>query len=696
MSFTPGPVNIDQGTLDLLHQINDKDSLHGFYAFQQDTRTEPALQGDTIPGWGDHRQAHRQIATLSETHIFSSSLVNEARLGFNRIAISFDPAHPLDPTSVGLGDGLSGPVGIPQTTISDLNLVFGGPSAQPNARFDSLGVVSDTLTAVHGKHTLKIGGEGRRYLVSNLTGNIGTITTSTANFENDAATSFGIQPNNITDRIYSNAVAGFAQDNYKIRPNLTLEAGLRFEWNGTPVEGANRLTVFNPANVTLTQVGTNGLSRSGAYNQNFNWEPRAGFSWDLTGKGVTVLRGGYGYLVDQPISDVVSPLASNPPFSNAVSYSSNTAIPLSSLYASAKLSGVSLAWVNPKFSNAYVESYNLNPQQALPWGLVSMIGYYGSVGKHLLIFTNANQPLGASTTRPFNQLAADSPVAPGTSIASNINERNSIGHSSYNAMWSSLAKNLNNGLEFNMNFEWSKSLDINSLGSEGSLSLPDSNNPQLNYGLSDFDVRLHYSGTAIYNLPFKGNRAKSGYQLSTIVQYQTGNPINIVAGNETFNGLQGFARPTLLGTVKTSKQQMEGVTNVGFIEAPGGANFGGAICDNTNATPGCVFQIQGTQASATAATAPAAYTGLGTLPRNSVTGPGYADVDMSGQKDTKISERVGFNLRVDAFDILNHPNFGAPSGNVQSSSFGQITATRFATSDGGSSRQLQISGKFTF
>ncbi len=77
------------------------------------------------------------------------------------------------------------------------------------------------------------------------------------------------------------------------------------------------------------------------------------------------------------------------------------------------------------------------------------------------------------------------------------------------------------------------------------------------------------------------------------------------------------------------------------------------------------------------------------MQRNAFTGPGFADLDMSGEKDTKLREGLTFNLRVDAFDILNHPNFGQPSGNVQSSSFGQITGTRFAVSDGGSSRQLR-------
>ncbi len=702
VSFTPGPVNIDQYTGDILHNFSEKDSLHGFYAFQNDIRTEPALQGDTIEGWGDHRHAHRQIGTLSETHIFGSNLVNEARLGYNRIFITFNPANLTNPTSVGLEDGLSGNVGLPQTTLSDIGLTFGGPSGFPQGRTDTTGVLADTLSLLKGKNTIKTGVEFRRYLVASFAANIGAITfttstTPTSLFQTDQTTVFSVQPNNVTSRIYDNALGAFVQDNYKATPRLTLELGMRWEWNGTPVEGANRLTIFNPANDTLTQVGTNGLSPTASYGQNYNFEPRLGFAWDVTGAGKTVLRGGYGYLVDQPVSGVVSPMASNPPFSTAVSYNSSTPIPLNALYADAKLSGVALSWVNPKFSNAYIESYNLNLQQALPGGMIMQLYYDGSLGRHLLIITNANQPVGASTVHPFANLSASSPVDPGGAIGSNIGERNSIGFSDYNALWAVISKNMSNGLDFSMNYEWTKSMDINSLGSQGVLNIPDSTNPHENYGLSDFDVRNHIAGIAVYNLPFKGNRFKEGYQLSSIFQWQTGNPVNIVSGSEAWNGLTGDARPNLVGHYVRQKQQLGGSANVTLISDPGSTAYGGSVCDLTNFTSACIFEVQGTQASSTGATAPSAYTGLGAMQRNAITGPGYADLDMSGEKDTKlIGERLSFNLRVDAFDILNHPNFGQPSGNVQSSLFGQITSTRFATSDGGSSRQLQISGKFVF
>jgi hypothetical protein len=711
VNFTPGPVNIDQYTGDILHNISASDSLHGFYAFQNDTRTEPALQYSPltgIPGWGDHRHAHRQIGTLSETHIFNSNLVNDARLGFNRIGITFAPANLLDPTSVHIGDGLSGNKGIPQILLSDISLTLGGPSGFPQGRTDTLGVVADTLSQLKGKHDIKYGAEFRRYLTANFAGNIGTLTytssltTSTVSaadaqaktqadlFEQDMATIFSVQPNNVTSRIYANALGVFAQDDYKIAPNFTLEAGLRWEWNGTPVEGANRFTIFNPSNVTLTQVGTNGLSRTAAYNQNYNWEPRLGFSWDLSGTGKTVLRGAYGYLVDQPVEGVVNGLYTNPPFSNSVAYN-GAAIPVSNLYQSASATGIAVSWVNPKYSNAYVESFNLNLQQALPWGVITSMGYYGSLGRHLLIQTNANQPVGASTTHPYTALAANSPVAATKPINTNIPERNSNSFSDYNALWTSLAKSTSHGFEFNMNLDWSKSLDLNSLGSQGGYVLPDSLNPRSNYGLSDFDVRLHYAGTAIYMLPFKGNRFKEGYQFSTIFQYQTGNPVNIVAGSESWNGLTGLARPTLVGKYAIAKQQTAGLTNVTYIQNPAGT-----VCNITSnaSDPGCAFQIQ--QVVTNPATGATAYTGLGTMHRNALSGPGFANLDFSGEKDTKITEHLNFNLRADAFDIFNHPNFGQPTGNVQSSTFGQISATRFLVGDAGSSRQLQISGKFVF
>ena len=113
--------------------------MHAFYAFQKDVRTEPNLQGNTIPGFGDHRNAHRQVLTINETHVFSPKLVNEARLGFNRISIAFIPNNQSNPVDYHLGVGVNAPIGIPQITVTDLSLNFGGPSGFSQGRTDTLG-----------------------------------------------------------------------------------------------------------------------------------------------------------------------------------------------------------------------------------------------------------------------------------------------------------------------------------------------------------------------------------------------------------------------------------------------------------------------------------------------------------------------------------------------------------------------------
>ena len=209
---------------------------------------------------------------------------------------------------------------------------------------------------------------------------------------------FAVQPNIIDYRMYATAVGGFIQDNYKMLPGLMLEYGVRFEWNGTPVEGENRMSMFQPVGSTtstLIQVGTNGIPRE-PYKQNYNLEPRVGLAYDVFNNQKTVLRAAYGYLVDQPVAGTSTILTGNPPFTTAVSYSNSAAPqPLSSIYNSATAaSGFALGYVNPNYHNGYIESFNFNIQQALPWSLIGSIGYYGSTGHHLLDSTNLNQASG--------------------------------------------------------------------------------------------------------------------------------------------------------------------------------------------------------------------------------------------------------------------------------------------------------------
>ncbi|WP_213806110.1 carboxypeptidase-like regulatory domain-containing protein [Granulicella sp. dw_53] len=677
---SPGPVTTDQYTIDISHRIAESDTLHGYYAIQKDTRTEPNLQGNTIPGFGDSRTATRQVLTLNEVHIFNPTVVNEARLGFNRIAIVFTPSTPALPSTYGLNTGVTSGSGLPQITVTGLGLNFGGPSTFPQGRYDTLGIFSDTLTLTRGKHSIKTGGEFRRFIGASFTQDTGTVAfSSIPNFINGLANTFTVTPTNVNSRAFIGAAGGFVQDNWKITPQFVAELGFRFEWNGTPAEGGHRFVNFLESNDTLTQVNT-------PYKQNYNYEPRVGFSFDLLGNQKTVLRGGFGVLADQPVSGAATNLANNPPNANPLSLTYTSAafpglagIPVGSLYTTASVSALAPRATNPRFKNAYNESFNFNVQQELGFRTVLQVGYIGSVGRHLRIARNLNQFIypGGVQTRPYPTLSAASSFRAGAALG-NITDADSSASSNYNGLWISLNKQTSKGLSFNTSYTWSKSMDINSLGSQGGLNLQNNFDPANNYGLSDFDVRQHFVFSGIYQLPFAGNRLVSGWQLANITQLQTGNPITLT----TTSTYAGTIRPTVVGASSTGYTKLTN-GNIQYINGTG--------CSGTTVTPGCTFYAQPT--------------GYGNIRRNSIIGPGFYDTDLSLQKTTKITGTVAFVIRMDAFDFINKASFGQPASSITSgtansttagTTFGQISATRFAVGDLGSSRQLQFAAKVTF
>ena len=670
------PVTVEQFTGDLLHNISATDQLHAYYAWQQDKRNEPTLPGETIPNFGDHRTAHRQIGTLVETHEFSSNVVNEARLGFNRIAISFAPNFVADPVSYGIDNGVTTDIGLPQVEVSSIGLNFGGPAGEPQGRFDTTLVFSDNVSWLKGKHTIDMGGEFRRFVNDNYNQDTSTFDFSTVNsFLADQAIEFVVTPQDVVSRIFENSLGAYAQDVYRVNARLSLQFGLRFDWDGTPTEGENRFVGFNAATEQLQRVGTQGFSS--VFNQNYNWNPRAGFIWDVTGAGRTVLRGGFTMQNDEPVTNLVSGLASNPPFATPVLFTSNAKTPyvtFANAYSAANgLPTLSPTNVARNFSDSYVESYNLNLQQQLPWGLVSQIAYVGSHGVHLRLALNENQPINGA--RPYAALSAQSPYDPSKGLG-NITEYDSIGSSHYNALWATLTRRFANGLDFNTSYTWSKSMDLNSLSTQG-IILQNSYDPANNYGLSDFDARNRWVFSSVYALPFGRNRLTHGWELSAIAQMQSGNPLTVET-TSSLNGTVGTVRPNILSAVKTEMTQLSS----GAIQY-----LPQSLC--YTATPGCIFSSNGQQ--------------FGNEQRNSIIGPGFEDVDFAVQKDTTLYKGVTLEIRADAFNILNHPNFGQPlatmsigKGTITAGNFGQIVNTRFPVGDVGSSRQMQLAGRIFF
>lgn len=691
------PVNLDQGTADISHNFSEADRLHGYYAIQEDARGEPVLQGGTVPGAGDHRTSRRQIFTFNETHVFNPNVVNEARLGINRIHIIFAPENTLDPSSLGLNNGATGPIGAPQVSVGGLGLQFGGINGFPQGRGDYTGVLSDTLSWQHGRHSFKYGGEVRRFNGNSFTSTPGTLGFANVNdFIAAKPNAFSITTGNRPARVYMNAMGLFAMDSYKVKPYLTLELGLRWEWNMSPTEAENRNSLFVPEKDWLVQVGTNG--RDDVYHQNNKlFEPRAGFAWDVFHDGKTVLRSGYAILYDQPLP---FSFAGNFPFANPVAFTPTAAKPTTSfgsLLADAKGGGLALGSVDRNYNDDYIQSYNLNLQQQITPTIGIMVGYFGSKGTHMDMSLNLNQQIqkaGAAPgtyVRPFANLANDSPIAPGAALGT-INQREGIGTSNYNALWTTVTKRVSHNLQFAGNYTWSKSLDENS---RNGLGVADSTHPFADYGPSDFDARHHFTFSGLYTLPFTANRLVSGWRLGTIITLQSGNPLNITAGNPS-SGLtpggftSGGLRPDLIGPSPHVGKTLLANGNVQWF--PIGNTL---VCDPTSpasCTSSSVFAL------------PVARVGgqnvyhYGNLKRNSITGPDFKNADVSLTKTTKITERFSHEFRVEAFDLFNHPNFNNPGTSAQlgSTIFGVIRATRGPNGDAGSSRQIQFAMKLIF
>lgn len=640
------PIDVDQWTIDLSANLTEKDRLHGYYALQRVNIIEPNRSGNTIPGFGHRFYVRRQIFTLNETHTFGPELVNEIRFGFNRQSGGNTPSNQLNPAELGIHAGRSEPVGLPQINIAFGALNFGGPANFPAGRGDTTFVIADTLNYLFGKHSLKFGGEFRQFLNNNYRLGTGSFNfPSVAAFLAGTANSFSVTLGNQSSSITQGALGFFVQDNYKLRSNLTLELGLRYDWNMTPTERYDRFIVFDPESVSLIRIG--GDVKDVYRQNNKNFQPRVGVAWDPFKTGRTSVRAAYGFQVDQPMTSVVTALAANPPLAVPLTFSGP--IRFDNALSLAREVGLAPQTVDHNFNNAYLQSWNLNAQRELTSRLVVSAGYFGSKGTNLITRRNINQPVNG--VRPYRALSSTSSILPGTPLG-NVTQVESTGNSTYNALWVSANQRLSRGLQFNALYTWSKSLDYNSLSSQG-VVVQDSYDLVGSRGVSDFDARHRAVFAMLFDLPFRGSQLVEGWQLATIVQSQSGSPVNIVTANSTITGVPNTLRPNVTGAIDV----------FGSVER--------------------WFD--------TSVFAPIA--GFGNLGRNVVIGPSFNNTDFSIIKNTKLGEKLRCQFRAEFFDLFNHPNFGQPGNLVGSESFGRIVNTRFPTGESGSSRQIQFAIK---
>ena len=641
-------VDEDTWTADLRHSAGTRDRLAVFFGRQRITGVEPAPQGTNVPGFGQRRAITKTTLTLNETHMFGPGFLNEARFGRTEQDGGTFPATPLNPLDFGIVNGVNRPLGLPQMIVAGA-LNFGGPAILPAGRHDTLYVFNDTVTSIAGRHTMKAGGEFRRFLSNTFTEGTGQFNFPTmAAFLSGTANAFSTTLGERRSRITQDALSFFVQDSLTIGPSLTLDLGVRYEWHMTPTEHDNQFVVFDATTASLLRVG---VDLDKVYRENNdNFEPRLGLAWTIGGDGRTVLRAAYGRAVDQPGTMAVSGTASNPPFATPLTASG--AIPLGSAVSLTQPIGLSPATVDPQLRNASLRSWNVNVQRQLAGNLAATVGYFGSRGQDLRISRNINQPVDG--VRPYPAVSASSPIRPGATLG-NITQVESTGFSNYHALSLIATRRLARGLLFDTSYTWSKSLDTNSLNSSN-FGLQDGYDIPNQYALSDFDARHRFVLRATYQLPFNGSQWTRGWQVAAIVQSQSGNPVNIVTSNATLNGVPNTVRPDLVAPIR-----IIGSVDQWFDPA----SF-------------------------------AAVNGFGNLGRNVVIGPAFHNTDLSVSKVVPLGGRYRLQVRADAFDVFNHPNFGPPGNVVGSPTFGQITRTRLPTGEAGSSRQIQLVAKFSF
>ena len=638
----------DRWTLDLTHKFGASDTIRGFWGSQHIRSREPSAAGNSIPGFGSISHPFTSILTINATHTFGAATVNEARFGRSHLTGGTFPATTLNPALLGIGNGVTSEIGLPQMSVAgDLN--FGGPGVLPQGRLDTSYVFADTFSRASGRHFLKFGGEYRHFLNENFAQGTGQFNFPSVDaFVAGVANAFTITLGERRSFIDQRAAALFVEDTFVVHNNVTLNLGLRYEWHVTPTERDDRFVVFDANTASLLQVGVD-LDR--IYQQNNkNFEPRIGVAWSVSSDGHTVLRAAYARAVDQPGTTAVRDTAGNPPF--AAPLTASGFLPVGTAIDLARPAGLAPVTVDPRFQNASMQSWNVNLQQQLARTLAVTVGYSGSHGTALRMSRNINQPIDG--VRPFQTLSAASPILPGTPLG-NITQVESSGYSNYDGAWVALTQRLSAGLQFDTSYTWSKSLDTNSLNSSG-FAVQNGYDIPGQYGLSDFDARHRFVLSAIYELPFTGHALARGWQVATIVQSQSGNPVNIVTSNSSLNGSPNTVRPDVTGPI----------TIIGDVDR---------WFDPT------VF---------------VAVNRFGNLERNVVIGPAFHNTDFSLIKNSRLDSGAALQFRVDVFDLFNHANFGPPGNVVGSPTFGKITRTRLPTGEAGSSRQIQLAARLSF
>jgi hypothetical protein len=709
----------DQGDAKVDWKLSERDSVALRYSqgFAQDGQTADPLpvQFPVANNYPDH------FFDANWRHTFSPSIVNLFTTNYGRIR--FNNGVSTDPSGIfGLtGNQLVGIPGNPQQTAGfssqNMNGTGGagypdgfGTNPSPEIFIDNIFGYSDYLTWQKGRHLLKFGGEFLRYQQNSFyPGNDGEL--GAFNYTGQFSSS-PFDPNSapypfadfLTDRaqdVQIGAVGGrtgqrqwrdgiFAQDDYKVKPNLTVNLGIRWEFDQPIFEVNNKEANVDIPTKTIIYAGVDGNSRA-LYNPTYTqFQPRVGFAYQPTPR--TVIRAGYGISSYVEGTGANLRLTQNPPFhtdfektaiapslvegaySPGVFYQASDGFPTTQVAATT-------FYVWPKdFKPSVTQEFSLTTEYELNSTASFQLGYVGILGHHLTDPYWGNQKLTPTTPAPFSNIVGDGGVIKITQTESASN---------YNGLQAIFRQRFRAGLELTANYTFSKSLtdDIGFYGVSniysGQYYQQNAYDMRSEWGLAGSDTKHNISVSGVYELPFgKGklfgpnwnyvtNSVLGGWKLSGADVYYSGFPVTVASPSNyssLVNAFGGAARPNQLRPLHVSNRS---------INAYYGTDVQGSSCNADQDDGQCVFQQQ-------------SFSGFGALRPGSLRAPSFQNIDMSLAKSFAVWRENRLDFRADFFNTFNIADYAPPDNGMTDGNFGQITGTV------NGNRSISLSLKYAF
>jgi Carboxypeptidase regulatory-like domain/TonB dependent receptor/TonB-dependent Receptor Plug Domain len=684
-------------------------------------------------GFGGDLKIQQKLYSITDTHVFSSTFINQLRYGFNRLLVTSVPEEPFTAASLGISSPLGSLfAGAPTIRVqgADANFFFGSGTLADQSSRISAHTINDTISLTRGNHRIRIGAEYRAstvkfYFNAFSRGQILFPSFNAFLTGGSPATTLSLIGSGVFDRSFKVKDTNFfVQDDWKVTSRLTLNLGLRYDYYGLPIEAQGRLVNFLPDQAIVGSTGSpssgsNGfvqaaggplvgvptVSKTLVPTDKNNFAPRVGFAYAVDKRQNVVIRGGYGIYYDRISTRFANTQLFNYPyFSLGVGLPGFTTtfanpfvnIPLPSSFPTAAtipsplspiapFVGVPIAgvYVDPKLETPYVEQYNIGVQWQFGRGFVADVGYVGNRGKHLLQLVTLNQPVYSSATNAFTTRFPTAIISGNKNATGGVQQVQTTSLSSYNSFQASLSKRFSGGLQFLAAYTRGKAIDYYSGAALNELTnIPgDQVNWKTNRGRSDFNRENRFVLSGVYAIPKHsyGSSFASGllnnWQIATITVFQSGLPFSIINSNDTSIISRANYNPNYRGDIYTTgslSTRTQGYFNTAaFVTSCVNAACSAAVgtVTNPNFDPANPF---------------------GNTTRNAYTGPGQKNVDISFIKLVPITERYRGEFRVELFNAFNWVNYANPNNNLAAANLGRIERTSTGP------RVIQLAFKLNF